>query len=329
MHTFTPQDFASWQSDLTQVCGRFDARRSTAAAHFYGKAERRNFGDLEIATIGSNAASIARGRRRSNDSDQFCFLVLQLDGQQHLAVDRLEPIAMGPGDVMLLDSATSFEMLPHGYVENLSVHLPRPLVKSQLPGRVLTGKLAERAASTRLLREMMRQAAVSVGEHRATRPEGVGLRDALLSLLACAVREPDDEQAASTLHETAARLIDTHLASFDLTPDWLADRLQTSRRSLYRAFAAEGHPGVTQFILERRLDRAAAELRRTATIRSPLASIAVDVGIVDSAHFSRAFRRRFSMTPSQFRASLACDEIAMACQVGAESIAVSHLDKRA
>ena len=56
--------------------------------------------------------------------------------------------------------------------------------------------------------------------------------------------------------------------------------------------------GVTphQYVLRLRLDRAADRLRRSSV---PVTDIALDVGFENPAHFSRAFRRRFSCAPQE------------------------------
>jgi AraC-like DNA-binding protein len=302
MPPLIPQDFQRWKLELRDVCGQFDARRSAADHHFYGSAERLEFGDLEIARIQSNAASIARARHHNSQADLYCFLVLQVQGHQHLSVDRLEPVNMQPGDLMLLDPGSPFEMLPHGFVENLSVHLPRSFVKAQIPGRHITGKLDGDVVSVQVLGALIRQLAAAVPGYTASNAEAHALRQAIVSLLSPALRHAEADRDAAGLYLAAVAQADANLASFDLTPDWLADRLQVSRRQLYRAFAAEGHPGVAQFILGRRLDRAADLLRNASRSAQPVGVIAVEAGLADLAHFSRSFRKRFALSPSQFRA---------------------------
>lgn len=302
MTPLVPQDFQRWKLDLRQVCGQFDARRSAVDHHFYGSAERLEFGDLEIARIRSNAASIARARHHNSEADRYCFLVLQVHGHQHLAVDRLEPVDMQPGDLMLLDPVSPFEMLPHGFVENLSVHLPRSLVKAQIPGRHITGKLDGDVVSVQVLGALIRQLAAAVPGYSASNAEAQALRQAIVALLAPALRHSEADLDTASLYQAAVAQIDANLGSFDLTPDWVADRLQVSRRQMYRAFAAEGHPGVAQFILGRRLDRAADLLRNASRRSQSVGVIALEAGLADLAHFSRTFRKRFALTPSQFRA---------------------------
>lgn len=81
--------------------------------------------------------------------------------------------------------------------------------------------------------------------------------------------------------------------------DWVASKLDTSRRSLQRALDAEGcsFSGVLESLL---MDRA-TELLRSTDRR--ITDVALDLGYSDSAHFTRAFRNWTGVSPSRFRQS--------------------------
>lgn len=78
--------------------------------------------------------------------------------------------------------------------------------------------------------------------------------------------------------------------------DWVASKLQTSRRSLQRSLDAEGvsFSSVLDGLL---LDRAQLLLKTTSR---GVTDIAFQLGYSDAAHFSRAFRRWTGMMPSQY-----------------------------
>ncbi|KCV82285.1 AraC family transcriptional regulator [Actibacterium atlanticum] len=80
--------------------------------------------------------------------------------------------------------------------------------------------------------------------------------------------------------------------------DWVAGKLDMSRRTLQRALEAEGcsFSDVLEGLLQ---DRAITLLRAT---NLGLTDIALQLGYSDGAHFSRAFRRWMGIAPSQYRA---------------------------
>ncbi|MEM8571507.1 MAG: AraC family transcriptional regulator ligand-binding domain-containing protein [Pseudomonadota bacterium] len=79
--------------------------------------------------------------------------------------------------------------------------------------------------------------------------------------------------------------------------DWVAKKLDLSRRSLQRVLEAEGcsFSDVLEGLLK---DRAVALLRTTEL---SLTEIALKLGYSDSAHFSRAFKRWTRVSPHHFR----------------------------
>ena len=84
----------------------------------------------------------------------------------------------------------------------------------------------------------------------------------------------------------------------DLSLDELAQRVASSRRQLQRAFAEIGHTTFRQYLTTVRMDRAAEMLVATdLTVRE----VAHNVGYRQPAQFAKAFRRRHSQVPSDYR----------------------------
>lgn len=73
-----------------------------------------------------------------------------------------------------------------------------------------------------------------------------------------------------------------------------------TRYDLARQFRLALGTSPHRYLLMRRLDFARARLRES----EPLATVAADAGFADQAHFTRAFRAAFGMTPGQYRALL-------------------------
>lgn len=97
----------------------------------------------------------------------------------------------------------------------------------------------------------------------------------------------------------ARRIMREQLADPTLGPDLIAARMGISRARLYRAFSEIG--GVNEAIRELRLRRCFADLVSPALAGLSISEIAYRWGFADPSHFARAFRTRFSMTPSEAR----------------------------
>lgn len=90
-----------------------------------------------------------------------------------------------------------------------------------------------------------------------------------------------------------------NLRNPELSVVLISAALHLSPSSVHRAFASEGET-VMNWVWQQRLDGVHRELSKSRH-RGTLTELAYAWGFSDSAHFSRAFRRRFKMAPSQLR----------------------------
>lgn len=110
-------------------------------------------------------------------------------------------------------------------------------------------------------------------------------------------------EAQDALHGVTLERIQQHIGRHlgtPLAPDTLCGRFGISRSLLYRLFEPLG--GVAHYVQQRRLQRAYHALANPANQRLRVAEIAARMGFASEAHFSRAFRAAFGLTPSDARA---------------------------
>lgn len=97
----------------------------------------------------------------------------------------------------------------------------------------------------------------------------------------------------------AVQYIESHLGD-DLTRQEVCDKSAVSLPHLNRLFRAELGDSVWGYIQKRRLDVARVGL---ASTNQPITSVAVSCGFRTRANFTRCFRARFGMSPSDFRSA--------------------------
>lgn len=91
-----------------------------------------------------------------------------------------------------------------------------------------------------------------------------------------------------------------HLGDATLSPQSLADAHHLSVRSLHRLFEAEDTT-VASYIRELRLSRCWRDLSDPALRSQSVHAIAARWGLSDRAHFSRAFRAAYGLSPQEHR----------------------------
>lgn len=102
----------------------------------------------------------------------------------------------------------------------------------------------------------------------------------------------------------ACAVIEKNLGNPELNVSLIAEELGTSTRSIQRIF---GDMGFTPrgYILERRIDAAAEQLKRPDCQHLSITDICYSMGFSDLSHFVRSFRRKFGVSPRDFRAAQA------------------------
>ncbi|MFG3350244.1 helix-turn-helix domain-containing protein [Streptomyces sp. NPDC048018] len=180
--------------------------------------------------------------------------------------------------------------------------LPSDELKPLLGKRAVTG--GADSAEMRLLTAMTDMIHMTVGE---LGPAGVAAAQATLVELTKAVAKGrfDDVEPrlAPALTQAAKDLADRRLADPWLSPAMLARELNVSVRTLHRAFAAAGEQ-VSTYIRYRRLHEARLALSAPSR-RLSISELAAHWQFADSSHFTRAFKKHYGQTPSEYARSSA------------------------
>lgn len=297
--------FDSWLLSLRRVCGSFDSRPPAGNVPFHGEVSSRTTCGLEIAEILTNASWIARRRWDvEHDDDRYCFLIVQRRGragirQQGLALD------LQPGEMALVDSANTCEILPRGLIEHASFHVPRAELAARLTvSQIPFGKLSTTGPGGQLLQLMINRMISRQLVEDTGSAENEGISEALIALLAPLIQGLGQERSPvatlDLLYQGACQLIDQQLQDPDLTPALLAERLNVSLRQLYRLFEAHDDT-VCRYIQRRRLQSCAEALANPGQGHFSITDIAYRWGFIDSAHFSRAFKKAYGEAPRDYR----------------------------
>lgn len=269
-----------------------------------GSLRSMSVGEILIGPTTFNAQQYRRDRRTILRSGLDSYL-LQLFVEGALVGDcDGQGVLARPGDISVFDLARTFssDVTPGA---TISLILPRARIEKAAGGRSLHGVvLAFENPVTRLLADGIAGLSNAAPDLEGT--DALAMEDAVLDLLAAGISQRDlvSEAGAppltSILRQRALEFIDANLFEPELGAARLMARFRVSRAHLYRMFTADG--GVAKVVRDRRLDAAYQELigRRAGPQRS-LTEIAYGLGFSSSAQFARAFRARFSITPSEAR----------------------------
>jgi AraC-like DNA-binding protein len=193
-----------------------------------------------------------------------------------------------PGQGLVVDGDQPFRRtFAHGLTE-LVLKAPRSLLREIRPGAVKPQVFSfqDNAHARALVTALSGALRGGPADWDGLETVATGLLGALLG----------GECSAAADLAAAHAFIAAHLHEPDLSAGRIAAAIGYSERHLSRLFAQSGQ-SVPQAVLTARLDAA----RRMLAEPVPLAEIAARNGFVSQAHFSRTYRARFGVTPSQDR----------------------------
>lgn len=290
--------FDAWHSAMPTGAAPFE---TTALEPFAMESETLMLGQVPILYVQASAMRWERAAHHLRDGHDDLTVNWRLTGAAAGDSDG-RAMRAGVGSLVLGDMAR----VRHNSSDasrTVMVVLPRALAEARLgPVRDLHGLVIDGAlpAMVGAYLQQIRNVAPLLSA-----ADGETLAGTLIDLIGICVvstgrRVALDENAVeAALKRRARALIDGQIESPTLGIASLCRELAVSRSSLFRLFEAEG--GVQTHIRNRRLDHAQTALMDPHNAER-IGDIAERLGFSHMAHFSRLFRARFGMTPSEFRA---------------------------
>ncbi|HEX4098717.1 MAG TPA: helix-turn-helix domain-containing protein [Caulobacteraceae bacterium] len=260
---------------------------------------------FELVSVSSTPAvtrSAAREVRARGDDSIFRLQLVHTGGclMRHNGLETV----VGTGDLVIADVSKSYDLAFGQPLHGLTAPIPWPRF-SPFAERLeaLTGhrlRVGNRAAAvlSNFLRSTWDHLAEGDGEDWPASAE-----DVIWDLLEAALRgDAAGEMGGGRtdrLRLEAKTLVDARLSDPSFSPSAIAEALGISARYLQMVFAEVGTTP-SRFLLARRLEAAAARLRRPDAPIS-ITEVGLECGFNDLSYFSRTFRRRFGLSPLTYR----------------------------
>lgn len=292
----------AWLLNARQICGdcKFQFPRCFP---FHGSIERRAVVNLEMTLFSSSSVSFKKFPSEPLNSDKrACIVISQLAGLRSYQQDGKVAV-LRKGDATLIDSGRPWSSDCPGDCGRLYLRIPWQLLQSRV--RLNELPVARRISGDSGLGSFLFHLSTSLYREagRLNQREGAAAIEAYLRILAECLRPAGgpcglgrDEQLQRILN-----YIDAHLTDASLNPPEIARAVDLSPRHLHRLFVRKGL-SVSEWIRLQRLGHCKEDLANPLFDSKSITEIAFFWGFNDSAHFSRAFKQEFGVSPSSFRA---------------------------
>jgi len=269
---------------------------------FYGAVSGFHFGDSLLFSNASVAQSLVRSNAHVRRSIDHVMIKFQQSGLHTGDYDG-RSMMLESGDIGFIDfgrSASSDDVA----FQRITLLLPRERLSKSMRARNLHGLVLGRERSiTDILGRYL--TALFQTADQLTQAQASAAIDAMFVLLDGSWDDQDialpqgEETPSQVFRKMVATHVDQNLMRPDLSADSIAASLRMSRSKLYALMEPEG--GVRNFVIARRLDRSLAFLLKNADQAGSIGNVARMNCFKSESHFSRAFHRRFGISPRDVR----------------------------
>jgi len=301
-----PRDaFDLWSTASSEIFYPMAVRRDVHDP-FCGRVIGHRLGPLDAYRIVADGADVLRTPHLITASDpERIDVAVQVRGVS-LVVQDDRQASIVPGDLAAYQSSRPFLVRGDEPVDMAIVSLPRGLLGARADlmcrhtaQRFGAGEGLAAVAGPFLLSLLERlDAGVDAG--------GADLADAVVGVVRALFADRIGRDEALTEPPSALLLagikrhIELHLGEPTLGPETIARANHISTRYLHKIFEGE-QTTVSEWIRHRRLERCRRDLLDPALRHESILRIATRWGITSSAHFSRAYRARYGVAPSEDR----------------------------
>lgn len=215
-------------------------------------------------------------------------------------------IALEEGDFTLCNNSTQYDLRPDGPCDMILFRVPTSILHENIPlSDSLCGRRLARNQSLAPMAGAMAQALIDSDPSRLPPEHGERAGRHLLDVLASSYLSAfDDRTAASAVMEArfwkVKLFIEEHLRNPGLKPCFIARSLGLSDRYLRMIFAVRDE-APSAYILRRRIEECAAQLRDPRWRSHSITNIAFGWGFNSAPHFARSFRNQFGCSASDYR----------------------------
>jgi AraC-like DNA-binding protein len=278
--------------------------RATFDAHFSTDA----LGPLTVTKTYSAAACLEHTDHHvKRTSERRIFVIMPFEGRvlsHHYGLEA----ALEEGDFVLSDAFAPSRISFGGPNRSLNVAMPYSLLTQYLPnpepffGRPIPGSAGFGEMVSTMLRTLWTQI-----ERGVPAEFHLNVAKSCLELIAtaCGMTYPADlaeTSVAAARRAQIKRYVERHLREAGLTATAVAQGLGLSSRYVRMVFESESE-SISDYILRRRLEECARQLTQGLWQSRSITDTAFDWGFSSMAHFTRAFKERFAVTPSEYRRS--------------------------
>ncbi|WP_331724416.1 helix-turn-helix domain-containing protein (plasmid) [Streptomyces longwoodensis] len=272
---------------------------------FDGCLKVASLGAVQVSAMAYHSFRCVRTPKLIRAADPECFQVAFMRSGRHVLEQDRNQAALRSGEIAIFDSSRPFETWADG--ESVLIQFPHTLLP--LPAGRVRSMLARPFPGHKGIGCLLADFLTRIEEDGAdyTPQDSIRLAAVSLDLVTAVIAhylERDSEVPADSrqraLYLRVTSHIQRHLGDPALTVDSIAAAHHISVRSLHRLFQQHG-VSVRAWIRAQRMEHSCRDLADPMRRHQAITAVAARWGFTRPADFSRAFRARYGITPSEYR----------------------------
>lgn len=287
-----------WMSEVEARTG-IDVQCGTS--NFIGRMSTRDLGLCKVHGVQIDTPH--RAVREPSKSD-LIFANVQLRNEGARYNGRRE-VLIPEGSMIIYEAAEPYELEFEGSSEALILEIPRAELEKRVAN--LTCHLENAVHYDRDMVAMLAQLMRNVLQAKWSGSQAVqdSLAESVINLLVGTLYDSPEVSAQTPTHGAAAMLkrikahINENISDPNLGPLSTAETMGITVSYLHKIFL-QNNSTLMQYVLTERLERCRRDIAKLDRAGG-ISQIAYNWGFNDASHFSRSFRKRFGMSPREYR----------------------------
>ena len=300
-----PERLALWTDLIWHLLGRLRSETSGDET-FYGRMVHGEIGSVKMCRLSAGSHRVVRTPDLIRQDDRgYLKLVVQIEGSTWFEQNGRKTL-LRTGEWSIYDTMKAYSVSNTSPIEQLVLLVPREkvLTGGMKPDELMVQRYSARAGIGRLACELMSAAFDEIPTSSPQSAEAVG--DAITQLLRHSLLERSGRPTALTqreaLRDRIKAYIERNLRDPALSIDRIAEDFRCGKRNLHKAFSNDGTT-ISESIWRLRLERCRSDLASPACAWKSITEIAFSWGFNSPAHFSKAFKEAFGVSPRLYRVS--------------------------
>lgn len=277
--------------------------------NFFGSITSRQVGQVTIYNVKAQPHNAHHPKPIAfSGENTYIVAALQIQGECHVFQGG-RSVIMEPGDFTLLDTSQAFDLKCPKPMEHYTLRIPWDKMRQDLispekiTGTAIRGSDGIGAIASGFLRSFVENSS------KLNETEVNSLTYTLVGILNTAAFSHIGKQVRETSESHDFQLqqirlyLEENLREQDLSAEKVAMAHGITTRYLHKLFEVE-NISFNRFIWDRRIEHCKRDLENPYMIGKSISDIAYSWGFNSSSHFSRLFKKQYSISPRALRKSV-------------------------